>query len=133
MAPEEPSDDETTECPKLFGELGPWPRRTKLTAALIAGGFTVSAGRYAVRIRDLSHFVFDDYGTKQPVIDADADSVEEMLRDGARVSAALTKAGMRHRFEVYDADRVLRGYFHHLWPLLSSDVHPTPLPPASAP
>jgi hypothetical protein len=52
-----------------------------------------------------------------PQICADADSPEAMLRDGALVSNALTRAAVRHRFEVYEeGHREMVGYLHYDWP-----------------
>lgn len=81
-------------------------------------GLRVTVGKYSVRIDDCSHFVFQQYGGDlgDPVIDADADSATEMLRDAGRISGALTGAGVVHRFEVYDEHDALAGYFHHEWP-----------------
>ena len=56
-----------------------------------------------------------DIGT--PAIDADAGSLEEMMRDTKRVSDALARAGIRHRFGLYDAADAMVGYLHHNWPL----------------
>jgi hypothetical protein len=52
---------------------------------------------------------------------ADADSPEDMFRDGTLVSEALTRTGIRHRFEIYDDDAAGRaaivGYLHYGWPM----------------
>jgi len=76
-------------------------------------------GRYSVRVEDCSYFVFQEYGGDMgdPSIDADADTVEEMMREGQLVSEALARAGVRHRFEIYDDHDNLSGYLHHEWPL----------------
>lgn len=83
------------------------------------GGLRLQVGRYSVRVEDCSHFVFQEYGGDlgDPAIDADADTAEEMIRQGRLVSEALSRAGVRHRFEIYDDCNPLAGYLHHEWPL----------------
>ena len=86
-------------------------------------GLHVTVQRYSVRIDDCSHFVFQEYGHDigEPSIDADAESTEELLRDAQRVSTALSRAGIIHRFEIYDEHDAVAGYFHHEWPQTNSD------------
>lgn len=95
-----------------------WPTKERMGEILRGAGLRVTVGKYSVRIDDCSHFVFQEYGGDlgEPVIDAGADSAAELLRDAERVSAALTGAGVVHRFEVYDEHDTLAGYFHHGWP-----------------
>ncbi len=102
----------------VSGELERWPKKDDLAGILRSAGLQVSVGRYSVRVEDCSHFSFEEYGGDlgDPIIDADADSLEEMLRDVELVSKALASAGIRHRFEVYDSANRLVGYVHHLWP-----------------
>jgi hypothetical protein len=82
-------------------------------------GLCVSVGRYSMRVEDCSHFVFQQYGGDRgpPVIDADADSLDAMLRDAGLVSRALAAAGVRHRFEMDNESNELLGYLHFEWPL----------------
>jgi hypothetical protein len=103
----------------LDGELDPWPSRSRLAWVLRRTGLKVVVGRYSLRVKDCSHFVFQDYGGDlcDPMIDADADSAEAMLLDGRLVSDALRRAGIRHRFEIYDDGLEMVGYLHHQWPL----------------
>jgi hypothetical protein len=109
----------------IDGDLAPWPTKSRMAGILRAAGFTVVVGQYAIRIEDFSHFVFQDYGGDlgDPIVDADADTVADMLHAGGRVSAALAHAGIRHRFETYDDCNKLSGYLHHEWPL---DLHSGP-------
>jgi hypothetical protein len=81
-------------------------------------GLRATVGRYSVRIDDCSHFVFQQYGGDLglPVIDADANSGANMLRDAERVSGALGRAGVVHSFEVYNEQDAVIGYFHYGWP-----------------
>lgn len=76
-------------------------------------------GAYSIRLQHCPNFVFQEYGGDlgDPVIEADAETLPELLRDAARVSKALAKAGVAHRFEIYDGqgDAPVR-YFHHEWP-----------------
>ncbi len=88
-----------------------------MASLLRAAGLTVDVGRYSIRIRDCAHFAFQEYGGPHgPTIEADAPSVEALLHDARLVSGALARAGVRHRFEVYDMEAVLRAYVHHDWP-----------------
>jgi hypothetical protein len=102
----------------LNGECKPWPTKDELTAIFRNAGLAVTAGRYAVRVIDCEHFSFEHYGgdVGDPVISADAETPERMIADGQHVSAALIKAGVRHRFEVYDSNDNLIAYLHHDWP-----------------
>ena len=81
-------------------------------------GFSVTVGNYSIRLNDCDHFVFEEYGGDlgDPVIDADADTLEVLLRDAERVSEMLTSNQIRHRFELYDAGGKQVGYLHHQWP-----------------
>ena len=81
-------------------------------------GLKVTVGRYSVRVEDCTHFVFQEYGSDygHPSIDADGESLAEMMRDGKLVSDALRRAEIRHRFELYDASNAMVGYLHHAWP-----------------
>jgi hypothetical protein len=105
-------------CPKTYGEIADWPSKDKLVAILRDTGLEVHVGRYSVSITDCSHFSFESFGGDlgPPDVDADADTVVEMLKDPERVSAALSRAKLVHRFEVYDEDQELVGYFHYGWP-----------------
>ena len=107
----------------LAGELDQWPTKDRLAKILREAGLRVVVGRYSVRIEDFSHFVFQEYGGDlgEPQLDADADSVEDMVRNARRVSEALARAGIRHQFEIYDDDAddpdAIDGYLHYEWPL----------------
>jgi hypothetical protein len=103
----------------VHGECAPWPSRQTLVGCLRAAGLTVVEGKFSVRVSDCGHFVFQQYGgdIAEPRIDADADDTETMVREAALVSAALTAANIRHRFEVYGPGDDLAAYLHHDWPL----------------
>ena len=107
----------------LSGELKPWPRKCRLARILRAAGMTVRVGSYSVRIEECPHFVFQEYGGElgDPQIEADTDTLEELLREAGLISAALTRAGVVHRFEIYDDDNEMCGYLHHEWPLQKSN------------
>jgi hypothetical protein len=83
----------------VAGELIQWPTKDHMVSILRAAGLNVHSGRYSVRVKDCTHFVFQEYGGDlgQPSIDADAESVEAMMRDTQIVSDALARAGIRHR------------------------------------
>jgi hypothetical protein len=108
---------------RIAGELERWPTMEHMAAILDKAGLDIVMGRYSIRVEDCSHFVFQEYGGDlgDPQIDADADTVDEMMREGRLVSNALAAAGIRHRFEIYDDDSCdpdeLVGYLHHDWPL----------------
>ena len=95
----------------------------RMAEILREAGLTIQVGRYSIRVKDCDHFVFQEYGVDlgDPQIDADADSPEEMIRDGGLVSGALARAGIRHQFEIYDDDgedryAIVR-YLHYGWPM----------------
>ena len=81
-------------------------------------GLQVQVCRYSVRVDDCEHFVFQEYGGDHgdARIDADAESLATMMRDGKLVSDALGRANIRHRFELYEASNDMVGYLHHAWP-----------------
>jgi hypothetical protein len=99
-----------------------------MATILRAAGLRVHVGRYSIRIEDCGRFVFQQYGGDlgDPVIDAAADTVSDMLRDGQMVSDALSRSGIRHRFEIYDDGDSLVGYFHHLCPLINEGIPADP-------
>jgi hypothetical protein len=103
----------------MAGELASWPTKARMAAILSDAGLDVRVGRYSIRILDCSHFVFQQYGGDlgDPTVDADADTVDDMMRDGELVSEALARVGIRHRFEIYDEHDKLCGYLHYEWPL----------------
>jgi hypothetical protein len=107
---------------RLAGQLAAWPSIHRMAAILQDAGLDVQLGRYSIRILDCSHFVFHEYGGDlgEPVIDADADTLEELTRDARLVSDALTRAEIRHRFEIYAAADALSAYLHYDWPLEKS-------------
>ena len=103
----------------LAGELAAWPSMDGMVAVLRAAGLSVSVGRYSVCIEGHSRFIIQQYGGDlgDPVIDADAEDVPELNATATLVSEALARAGVVHRFELYDDARELVGYLHHGWPL----------------
>jgi hypothetical protein len=103
----------------IAGQLACWPTKDRMAAILRDAGLHVHEGRYSVRIEDCSYFVFQEYGGDlgEPAVDADADTVEELMREGRLVSDALARAGLRHRFEIYNDRDELCGYLHHEWPM----------------
>lgn len=108
----------------LVGQVASWPSKDSMAAILSDAGLRVDVGKYSIRVKDCSHFVFQEYGGDlgDPSIDADADSADEMIREGKLVSDALIRADVRHCFEVYDdADR-LCVYLHHEWPQSAKTV-----------
>ncbi len=112
----------------LAGELAAWPSKEGMAAILRSAGLAATVGRYSVRVEGHPHFTFQEYGGDlgDPVIDADAESVAELLTIARLVSDALGRAGVVHRFELYDDDNVLADYLHYRWPLpaCSPDAEP---------
>ncbi|WP_110987185.1 hypothetical protein [Acaryochloris thomasi] len=102
----------------ISGQLGIWPSKRQMVVILRKAGLKVSVGQYSIRVKDCDHFVFQEYrgDLGDPAIDANADSVEEMMRDRQLVSEALSRAGVRHRFEIYDHYSEEVGYLHCNWP-----------------
>ncbi|NES82316.1 MAG: hypothetical protein F6K10_13440 [Moorea sp. SIO2B7] len=102
---------------RLAGQIDGWPNKNKMAALLRAAGLEVTVGTYSISINDCEHFVLQEYGGDlgDPCFDADAESLDVMLYDARRVSAALAAANIRHRFELYSDDNELVGYLHHQW------------------
>jgi hypothetical protein len=109
----------------VAGELGhPIPSMQRMASILREAGLQIHVGRYSIRVEDCSHFIFQDYGGDlgDPVIDADADTIDELIRDATLVSGALSKAAIKHRFEVYrHASDEMVAYFHYDWPITATD------------
>jgi hypothetical protein len=108
---------------RLYGQLEKWPSKTEMARLMKTAGFSVYVGRYSIRLQDCEHFAFQEYGGDlgDPQLDADASTLQKMLEDGGRVSAALTAADIRHRFELYNDNDELVGYLHHRWPQEKAD------------
>jgi hypothetical protein len=102
----------------IAGQLAVWPTKNHMAQILRNGGLRVQVGFSSVRVEDCSHFVFQEYGGDlgEPSIDADADTVADMIREAQLVSDALCRAGVKHCFEVYDDGNILAGYLHYEWP-----------------
>jgi hypothetical protein len=102
----------------IAGELAVWPTKDRMAAILRDAGLRVQVGRYSVRVPDCANFVFQQFGGDlgDPMVDADAETVEDIMREARLVSEALACAGVRHRFEIYDDRNALSGYLHHDWP-----------------
>ncbi|MBE9102628.1 hypothetical protein [Vacuolonema iberomarrocanum] len=103
---------------RLCGQIDRWPSKTEMASLMKSAGFSVYVRRYSIRLQDCEHFVFQEYGGDlgDPQFDADARTLEKMLEDGGRVSAALASADIRHRFELYNKRDEMVGYLHHRWP-----------------
>jgi hypothetical protein len=88
----------------LVGELVARPTMEGMDLLLHSAEMTVTVGQYSIRVEEPTHFVFQQDGGDlgDPVIDADAESVAELLATAPLVSDALTLAGVVHRFELYD-------------------------------
>lgn len=106
---------------RLYGNLDGWPSKTEMAQLLEAAGFSVYVGQYSIRLNDCEHFVLQEYGGDlgDPQFDACANTLEQMLDDGERVSAALASADIRHRFELHNNRDEMVGYLHHRWPQAS--------------
>ena len=98
----------------MHGELQPWPTKERLATVLREAGFDVYVGRYSVRIEGIrSSISFEHYGgdISAPTLAADAEHVEDLCHDAARLSAALSAARQAHLFEVYDGNDQLAACF----------------------
>lgn len=106
-------------CARLAGDITNWPTKDRMVGILKDAGLNVSVGQYSIRVNDCEHFVFQEYGGDlgDPSVDADANTVEEMLRDARIVSDALCHAGIKHRFAIYDDRDELHDYLHYEWPM----------------
>ena len=102
----------------LSGQLEKWPTKIEMAELLISCGLPVIVGKYSLRLQEFDHFVFQEYDSSgnSPSIDADAETKEQMLKEANLVSKCLSKAKIRHRFEVYDGNEKLVGYYHYEWP-----------------
>jgi hypothetical protein len=111
----------------IAAQLASWPTKDRMAAILRDSGLRVHVGRYFLRVEDCSHFVFQEFGGDlgDPTVDADADTVEEMMREGRLVSNALARAGIRHRFEIYADHDEVAGYLHYQWPLREEGTEAT--------
>ena len=97
------------------GQIGRRSSPAEIASSLRANGVNADHNQYCVRVLDCSHFKFvfvDGFAD----IDADADRTEAMLADASVVSTALSKAKIKHCFEVYDYNDTLVRYLHHDWP-----------------
>jgi hypothetical protein len=103
----------------LYGDLAAWPSMDDMAALLRSAGLPITVGRYSIRVEGHSPFTFQEYGGDlgDPVIEAYAESVLELLATARLVSEALTQAGVVHHFELYDDADELASYLHHGWPL----------------
>ena len=101
----------------LAGQCSPWPSKQLLVRYLREAGLDVIEGQYSIRVADCEHFVFQHYGNEvfEPLIEADAETAEALLRDAKRVSMALAVANVRHRFELYDGGDNLIANLQHDW------------------
>ena len=93
----------------LYGSIDNWPSMGEMIRILEEAGLHVSAGKFSITVNDCSHFKFQEYGGDlgEPQIEADADNVEEMIKDAMLVSNALKKANIKHSFEIYDQNEEL--------------------------
>jgi hypothetical protein len=57
-----------------------------------------------VQVRECSHFVLQEDGKGSYLVNAKGESVEELLRDTALVSSALSAVPLEHTVEVYDSE-----------------------------
>lgn len=108
----------------VYGDVYPWPSRLRMAVILRDAGLRIYLGSYSIRVEDCSHFTFQEYGGDwgDPNIDADAESLDQAMRDANLVSDALARADVRHCFELYDASNQVVGYVHHNWPWRDPDL-----------
>jgi hypothetical protein len=107
-------------CAYLCGELAKWPDKARLASILQSDGLRVRVEKYSIRIEDFSHFSFEEYGGDLgvPQIVADAEDAKKLASEARRISDLFARAGLTHRFEIYEDDNdAMIHYFHHDWPL----------------
>jgi hypothetical protein len=103
----------------LSGELENWPDGRRMASILRSAGLRIFVGRYSIRLEDFSHFTFQEYGGDlgDPQIEADAANAETLAAEASRVSEIFAKAGLVHRFEIYESEaEEMTHYFHYGWP-----------------
>ncbi|MGO4261589.1 hypothetical protein [Lysobacter sp. TAB13] len=104
----------------LYAYCDPWPSKQDMLRILQADGLEVEERPYAVQAWiDGRRFRFQLYGgdIDDPELDADDHDLQRLLTHAGLVSAALTAAGVRHRFEAWEkGDGGLVGCVHHRMP-----------------
>jgi hypothetical protein len=110
--------DKNASYATLTGTIDPAPPKEELARLLADAGLRVTAGRYSIRLDEAEHFVIRNCGGDlgPPQVTADSASTEGLADLARRVSAALGRHAIRHRFELYGPDDRLAEYFHHAWP-----------------
>lgn len=101
----------TSSCWITIGQVHFSGSPDELSRVMASQGLKAESGRFAVRIRDCSHFVLQFAEAASYDLDADADSEQEMLRDAELVSQRLSAASVRHEFEVCGPDKETRRRF----------------------
>src|SRR5690348_6472939 len=107
-----PDSNSEDTCSITYGHLEGSISPGRLAELLTEQGLTVEANRYCVRVKNCSHFKIEFCGDTV-LLDADASSPEEMIKDAQLLSAALTRARIQHSFEVYDCHDKLVAHLHH--------------------
>jgi len=111
----------------LQGELAEWPTMGQMTSLLWSAGLQPSVGKYSIRIAKFSHFIFQEYGGDlgDPHIDAEAEDMETLAAEAKQVSDIFTKAGIAHRFELYqEGVEEMIHCFQHNWPFANKPCCP---------
>ncbi|MEH6417069.1 hypothetical protein [Pseudomonas sp. CGJS7] len=102
------------------GYCDPWPSKQDMRRLLSAHGLEVTEGDYALNVWiEGRRFRFQLYGGDigEPEVEADDHDWRRLLADAEHVSAALTAAGLSHRFEVWEkGDGNEVGSVHHRMP-----------------
>ncbi|HYW11235.1 MAG TPA: hypothetical protein VE871_04740 [Longimicrobium sp.] len=80
-------------------------------SSLFTGGGYIRAGTASGVNCSFEHIEPTEY-----LVRGDADRLVELESYARALSAALTRAGVRHRLEVYGEDESLAVYLHHAWP-----------------
>jgi hypothetical protein len=93
---------------------------------LSSQGLTPSvADVHVVRVKECPQFVFQEDGKGSYLVSAKGERLEELLRDTALVSRALSEVPLEHTVEVYDSeDRLVRIFAYP--PAVSSDLEFAP-------
>ena len=100
---------------QIAGEIAWRFSPERLADDLRGDGWRVDVGPNVVRLmNDRTTFVFAPMAEGSSILE-DVMPDEDLLAATKLMSEHLAARGLRHRFEVYDGER-MRAYFHHAWP-----------------
>jgi hypothetical protein len=109
-----------------YGSLPVHLSAERLRDYLSSQGLTPSIGRgHDLYLKECSHLVFREHGKGSYLLNAKGDTLEELLRETALLSRALSAVPLEHTVEVYDSeDRLVRIFAYP--PAATADPEPAP-------